>query len=669
MTKVHLDFETRSEANIWDCGAWMYTVHPSTKPLCVVFAVDDGPVELVRLCENFVEGPEGLKEHESFRKLEALAKDPNVLFYAHNAFFEQAVWINVIQPWYGFVPIPVNRWRCTRAKALVYGYPPSLGKAALAARIPELKDMAGKGIMLKMCIPRRPNKNEDPTQVYYHYDPADFQALYDYCKQDVIVERALDNKIPDLSPEEQELWFTDQTINLRGVLSDKPFVERMVQMLEYHNYTLNAELKAFTNGEIERGSEIATIVRYLKNRGVPINDLQAQTVTDLIKSERLGEHEINVLRYRQELGKSSNAKYAKLKATSDDGGIVRDCFMYHRAVTGRWGGQGVQTQNLPINRIGADILGSIGHFKELDYATLKLVYGRQINDVASVCLRGVFLPRPGNELYVVDYNAIEARVVMWLANDPVGLKEFADSDAGLNEDIYVMMARRIYNDATLLKKKDGAKRIVGKHAILGCGFQCGGKRFMEMCKSFEVIISLDFAEDIVRLYRNTYNRVPQFWYDMQNVAMWCVNNPGQSAQVRYINWYYDRQRDILFCRLPSGRFLCYHEPRIGNGKFGPALSFMTEVKNQWMRKDSYGGHLVENVTQATARDLMGRSMPVLEKAGYPIVLMCHDELVVEKLIGDNKIQEMINIMCSLPNWAPGLPIKAEGYVTGRYMKL
>ena len=145
--------------------------------------------------------------------------------------------------------------------------------------------------------------------------------------------------------------------------------------------------------------------------------------------------------------------------------------------------------------------------------------------------------------------------------------------------------------------------------------------------------------------------------------------PGVLSTCRSIGWIYIKERDAIFCRLPSERILTYTKPKMIENKFGNmGMSFMTEVNTQWVRRDTYGGLLVENITQATARDIMAYSIPRLETAGFPTLMHTHDEIVSERPSGEAKIQEMIDIMCAKPIWATGCPIVAEGFITQRYKK-
>jgi len=265
----------------------------------------------------------------------------------------------------------------------------------------------------------------------------------------------------------------------------------------------------------------------------------------------------------------------------------------------------------------------------------------------------------------VDYGAIEARVVMWLAGEERGLEEFNKSDRGLQEDIYVQMAQRIYNRHLLTKAKNPGERQLGKQAILGCGFGMGASKFRATCAGYGIIVSESEATRVVNLYRETYFNVKNYWFNTERDMREAYDKPGTIVN----NWIYRKERNAMFYRLPSGRILTYLEPRLEENKFGNVgMTFMTEVTGQWVRRDTYGGLLVENIVQATARDIMAYSIPRLERAGFPILMQVHDELVSERPMGENRIDEMIDIMCKVPDWATGCPIVAEGFTTQRYKK-
>ena len=642
--------------DIWESGAWIYSAHPSTKVQCIAYAVDDGPVLVIpgdRMRD---------KTFVAIQELMSLIINPEVLFIAHNAFFERSIWKNIMVKQYRAPSIPVHRWRCTMAKACAYGLPKALEKAANALGLPQRKDKVGRQIMLRMAKPLKKGGNT------YDEDPDHFKILHEYCRQDVRVERDLDNALPDLSDKEQEIWFYDQLINTRGLHVDMSTVENFIEILECKTDSLNKELIKLTGGKVTKGTQVASMKLFLKEGGVDMPSLNKQAVTEAIKEGKLSKDQVQVLRLRQQLGKSSLAKYRKLTNAVDEEGILRDCFVYHSASTGRWGGKLVQLQNLPKG-MATDTDKAIDDINRLGYPTVEMMYPGKLMDVLSSCIRGMFVPAEDKELYVVDYASIEARVVMWLAGEEKGLAEFQATDKGTDEDIYVKMAQRIYGDLCLTKKSNPEKRQLGKQAILGCGFGMGANKFRITCASYGINVSEPDATRIVDLYRATYFNVKNYWYDTERAMMRAFEKPGELSVQGKVRWIYIKERDAIYCKLPSGRILTYMSPKLEENRFGNlGMTFMTEITSQWVRRDTYGGLLVENITQATARDLMAYSIPKLEVAGFPTLMHTHDEIVSERPIGEGRISEMIEIMCEIPEWAVGCPIVAEGFTTQRYKK-
>jgi len=654
MKKVHLDFESRSLVDIWEVGAWIYSTHPSTRIHCAAHALGDEEVGITT------------RQDLDWRRLDLLAawaEDPEIIFYAHNAFFERCMWANIMVKQFGMPPIPLKRWRCTMAKACAYSLPKALDKASMAMGLTQNKDKVGRQIMLRMAKPLK--KGTD----IYDEDPEHYKILYDYCRQDVRVERELDNALPDLSDIEQEIWFYDQLINSRGIHVDMSTVRNFIKILEHKTNALNAELRKLTGGVITKGTQTKSMLAYLNKQGAQMPCFDKYAVRDAIASGRLKKEHIQILRLRQQLGKSSLAKYTTLTNAVDQENVLRDNFIYHAASTGRWGGKLVQLQNLPKNTAKIDTDKAIDDINTVGYPTVEMLYPGKIMDVLSSCIRGVLVPAPGKEFYVVDYGAIEARIVMWLAGETKGLAEFKATDTGVGEDIYVKMAQRIYADPRLTKAKNPGERQLGKQAILGCGFGMGAAKFKGTCAKYDIDIEEHEAKRVVDLYRSTYYNVRNYWYDMENCMMRAFENPGTITTIGQVQWIYRPERKAMFCKLPSGRILTYIGPRLEENRFGNmGMTFMTEVNSQWVRRDTYGGLLVENITQATARDIMAYAMPTLEHQGFPVLMHTHDEIVSERPIGEDRLDEMVNIMCVRPQWAFDCPIVAEGFTAQRYKK-
>jgi DNA polymerase len=618
----------------------------------VSYAVDDGEVKLL---SDLPTNPDN--------ELLRLAKNPDAIFTAFNAFFERVIWKNILTKNMGYPPIPVTRWRCVQAKACAYGLPKSLKKAAKAMNLADQKDDGGYQIMRLMSRPIK----QDERGTIYNEKEENYQKLYEYCKQDVRTERELDTRLPDLQAKEQEIWFYDQLINERGTRVDIDSVKDIIHLLESQTYTLNKDLVKLINGKVMKGYQVARRISYLHETGCDIPDLQKATVTEYLKSGKLNKNQIKVLRLRQQLGRTSTKKYHALLQATDHENILRDNYVYHAANPGRWGGKLVQLQNLTYDKTGQiDPERVFSLLRTHRVAMLEMSYPGRILDVVSKCIRGVFVPSPGKELYVVDYGAIEARVLMWLAQERVGLAEFRATDEGTDEYIYVKMAQRIYRNNELTKKDNPQERALGKAAILGAGYGMGGKKFAHTCQSYGIPIEEDEGQKVINLYRRTYREVREFWYKLEHAMTCAFNTPGKTFSAGPTQWI--RKKDI-YCKLPSGRILTYIDPDMVENRFGGmSISYMTEVNKQWVRKETFGGSLTENVTQATARDIMAYSFPRLEKAGFPVLMHTHDEIVSERPLGENRVDEMIRIMCQGEDWSKGCPIVAEGFTCNRYKK-
>ncbi len=653
---IHLDFETRAIVDIYKTGAWLYAAHPETKILCMAYAIDDGPVELLKK-EWFERGfgpPEDLKN--------ALAEGHNVC--AHNAFFEINVWGQKL--WAdGWPNVPLEKWRCSMAKVLSHALPAKLEKCALALDSEYKKDMEGHRIMLKLSKPRKPTKKNPDL---WHNDPADFEKLYNYCKQDVETERAVDKAIPDLSQKEQKVWFMDQIVNTRGVQVDNGAVEDALRLIDEYTEELKYEVSVLTGGFLDGVSRIQRAIKWISKQGLDLPDFQKATIQEALTNNTLPRKIRRVLQIRQQLGKTSVTKYEALSNATGADGRLRDILMYHGASTGRWSGKLVQIHNLPKGNI-KDTDSCVEILKSGDKDFFEMMYP-SVMTALSACIRGMLIPKEGNDLVVSDYSAIEARVVMWLAGAEVGIQEFEDADEGLGEEIYVKMAQRVFNNPDLTSD-DEKERQLGKTIILGCGFGMGVKKFYATCLSWGIEISESLAKKSVDMYRSTYKAVRNMWYDQERAAIKAVRT-GKKTYSGKIVWA--RHKQFLYCKLPSGRCLAYPYPKIEKkekwGTMRDTLTFMgiDSKTKQFVRQETYGGKLTENITQAVARDLLAEAMLRCDEAGYKVVFSVHDELVAEIPEKFGSVTEFENIMCESPAWSEGCPIAAEGWRGKRYKK-
>ena len=476
MKKVYVDFESRSQADIWSSGAYRYAEDPSTEILCLAWAIDDGPVQGAL---------KGVALMDAVTDLNKLAQE-GAEFHAHNAFFERSIWKHKFVPLYGALPIPIRQWRCTAAKVSAHALPRRLELAAKALGVDHQKDVQGSYLMKGL------SKTTGPIE------PGRLERLLLYCKRDVEAERDIDRRLPDLSTNEQRVWFMDQYINDTGVCIDVDAVRKASALIKTETETLNKELFDLTGGLINAGTKTAAIKKYLEGKGVTLPNLQKKTVKEAVL--KTDGNNLRILQLRQQLSLTSNAKFsALLEAVSKDG-RVRDLLIYHGASTGRWSGKLVQIQNLVKASLSpGDISAAIETLRSSP-GLFSLCYN--VLPTLSSCIRGMFVPTPGHKMYVTDFSAIEARVVMWLAEDP-GVKMFAEKDTHPEvDDVYVRMAKMIGG---------GATRQLGKQAVLGCGFGMGVDKFADTCAKYGVAVTPALAERAVTMYRKTFAKVPRFW--------------------------------------------------------------------------------------------------------------------------------------------------------------
>ena len=345
MVSVHLDFETRSLVDVKDTGPWRYSMDPSTLPLCLCYTVDNGNAQIITHndFENTYDVFGDQYYTPAMQYIYELAQNPNAIFKAHNSMFEYCIWNNILHKKYGFPDLSdFKRWDCTAAKAASHALPRSLGQCALALRLTENKDETGKKIMLQLSKPRKPTKNNPSI---WCNDADKFNVLYEYCKQDVVVERAIDNALPNLNAKEKEIWELDQKINSRGVKIDTKALDIALKYIEDFKERLNNELSDLTSGAVEKATETKRFTDFLRSH-IPMTDLRKTTVDDWI--EKTDNPKIKrCLEIRSQGGKSSTAKLEAIKDRVCNDGRVRDILVYHGASTGRWAGAGIQVQNFP----------------------------------------------------------------------------------------------------------------------------------------------------------------------------------------------------------------------------------------------------------------------------------------------------------------------------------
>lgn len=635
MTKVYIDFETRSQVNIKDTGAYRYIMDPSTEVMCAAYAIDDGPVKTLTWDE--------------LSTLEPLYNSPNNTFVAHNAFFEQCVMRKLFPQ---IKPDP-RRWRCTAAKAAAASLPRNLEGVADALQLAYKKDMEGRRLMLKLARPRIPT--EKNPSIWHEPTPEEYQKLLDYCATDVEVERVVDQALPDLIPSEQELWFLDQEINFRGVQVDTELVDAAIQVFGDYEKHLIEWIKMITKGELDGVSRIQAMTDWIEKRtGSRPTDLTKATVNALLESD-VPEDVKQLLFARRTLGKTSVKKFHSMKASVNTDGRIRDLFMFHGAGTGRWSGKLVQLQNLTRGSL-KDPETCIADIKKRDWELIDLFYP-DVGEALSSCVRGALIAKEGHKLVVADYASIEARVLLWCAEDEAGLEKYRNG-----VDLYCDMASTIYKRP--INKENKKERQLGKFAILSLGYGCGPNKFKDIVLVQGGEIDETQAIAVVNAYRSLYKKVTQHWRDMENAAKETINS-GKSRRCGKVA--FGLKKGFLIMQLPSGRQIVYYKPRITQDG---TIEFMgvNSTTKQFEYQKTWGGVLVENEVQAISRDLLANGMFTAEKHGYPIIMHVHDELVAQVEENYGSYEEFEKLIASLPPWGQGIPLLAEGWEGKRYRK-
>jgi DNA polymerase len=661
--------------------------------------VDDGPVRLIKQPE-LVKHAE-VKNRSNINVLyELLAVNQleSALFIAHNAGFEQAIWRHIMVKRYGFAPIPIKRWRCTLAKCVAHALPAGLFDSGRALGLETIKDASASRTMLKLSKPRKESKfNKDK----YFESQKDYETLYQYNMLDVEAERAVDKELRDLTPKEQEIWFMDQRINQRGVQIDVHAVDIALDYIEIYTTKLKAELVELTNGYCKSHTAIAKMREFLLTLGVSLPSLDAVTVAKTLAQKDLPDLARKVLGIRQQLGKSSTAKYMAMKLGSDGRGRVLDLLAYHAASTGRWGGRRVQPQNMPRGDIDSDYCIKI--MLKYDYEMFELLYP-DVLKALSASLRGMIIPKKGYDLIVSDYASVEARGLAWLVDDKETLEAFRTG-----KDVYNVQASEIFG-YPVNKKDHPFERQIGKVAVLALGYQGAMGAFGTMAKGYGIDLEPVYdiiwptasqneresaenaydaslarlsdkalpltrteglAADIIKQrWRKANQKVVRFWYALEAAALDAVllGRPQPVGKVIFFT-----HGAFLYCKLPSGRCLAYFKPKVyatKNKRKPYALTFVGTSGGiaVFLEQSPYGGLWAENITQAVCRDLLAEGMLQLEANGYPVVISVHDEAGSEVPEGFGSVEEFNKLFTTLPDWADGFPLSAEGWRGKRYKK-
>lgn len=654
MRTLAIDVETYCELDIKNVGAYRYCEHPSFEIMLFAYAYDDEPVQII----DFMNG-----ETLPFEIIEDL-ENPDVLKTAFNANFERnaivgdSYWSN------GISDMKPEQWDCTMIQSLRMGLPGSLDMVGKALKFEEDKQKMkeGKALIQYFCKPCKATKsNGGRTRNLPEHDKEKWELFKEYCKQDVEVEREIRKKLSKYKTTEKEkrLWDLDQKINDRGINLDLTLAQKAIECDEQFKDRLTKEAIELTG--LSNPNSPTQLKKWLSERvGYEVNSLTKDSIPKLLESAN-DENVKRVLELRTLMAKTSIKKYQAMESARCDDGRVRGLLQFYGANrTGRWAGRLVQVQNLPQNHLpDLDYARSLvrnGNFEELEFLF------DSVPDTLSQLIRTAFIPSEGNRFIVADFSAIEARVIAWYAGEKWRLDVFKT-----HGKIYEASASQMFHIPIEEIKKGSDLRQKGKIAelALGYGGSVGAIKSMDKSNS----IPEEELSGLVRSWRNANPNITKFWWDVDKAAKKAINERTTVTMQYGLKFIYNP--GVLFIELPSGRRLSYVRPKIEEGSYGSdIISYegMEQTSKQWTRQETYGPKLVENIVQATARDCLAEALFNVDKAGYKTVMHIHDEIVMDVPIEFGSVEEVNNIFGQEIIWAPGLPLKADGYECNYYMK-
>lgn len=657
MQTLNIDIETYSSRDLKKSGLHVYVASPDFEILLFAYSVDSGPVECIDLTVNKL--PEWL--------VRALC-DPSVVKFAFNAVFEWACLSK-------FLVTPLNQWYCTMNHALHCGLPNALFTVCQALNMPEDKRKMGVGgaLIRTFCCPVKPSRaNGEKTRIRSTDEPEKWRLFIEYCKQDVVSEMTTFNKIKAFQVPEYEraIWLVDQAINLNGVLVDEDLLYGALHCDGVSSEALIKEAIEIT-GVANPNSRKQLLLWLSRELNEEVETLTKASVIGLLGRDTLDSVVERVLHIRQELAKTSVAKYSAIERVLDDDGRIRGIAQYYGANrTGRWAGRTVQMQNLPKNHMEG--LGEARRLvKAKDAEGVRLIFGN-IPDTLSQLIRTVFVAPEGKLLAVADFSAIEARIIAWVAGEKWRQEVFAGDGK-----IYEASAAKMFGVGVETIVKGGANydlRAKGKVAELACGYQGSVGALVAMGADKMGLDDLQLKE-IIDVWRGANPNIVSLWWAMQNAAIDTIktckpNVVGVGGKITFRREIDHRGgADFLTMELPSGRKLFYAHPRLGTNKWGGesiAYMGMNQTSKKWGLLETYGGKLVENCIQAIARDCLAVAIMRVHSAGHKIVFHVHDELVCE--VQEGELDSICKIMSEPIDWAPGLLLTASGFANDYYKK-
>lgn len=645
---LSIDIETFSSIDLSNCGVYKYVEAPDFEVLLFGYSVDGGEVKVVDLSQGEAIPPEIID----------LLKDDKVTKWAFNAAFERICLSRHLGMPTGTYLNP-SAWKCTMVWSAYLGLTLSLKSVAEVLELKEQKLDEGRDLIKYFCTPQRKTKRNNRTRNYYYHDLLKWSAFVLYNLRDVEVELAIKERLTNY-PVPDFIWIEyheDQRINDRGVLVDSKFVKKCVALNKTSSKELRAVMKEITN--LENPNSVAQLKIWLEKHGIEVDSLGKKDV-EVIKDKYENDHIGEAMAIRQMLAKTSTKKYERMIDALCSDGRIRGMFSFYGANrTGRFSSRIVQLQNLPQNRID-DIEAARGLVKHGDIDAIKLLY-EDVQDTLSQLIRTAFVPKPGYKLIVSDFAAIEARVIAWLAGETWRIEAFAN-----DEDIYCASASKMFGVLVVKDGINGDLRDKGKIAELALGYG-GASGALKQMGALEMGLNEFDLTQLTFTWRQTNKNITKMWWDVDKAAKEVVRF-GKNTVRKTHGVTLTNRGGMLFIKLPSGRELAYAKPRVALGKYGTDNIFYYGTDSQtkkWDLIESYGPKLVENIVQGVARDLLCHAISLLSDRG--IVMHVHDEIVLECPM-ETSVEEIVQIMATVPSWAKGLNLKAEGFECEFYMK-
>lgn len=661
MRNIEIDIETYSSVSLPKCGVYKYAESPDFEILLFGYSIDGGKVRTIDLACG---------EEIPADILDALADD-SVTKWAFNAQFERVCLSRYLADM-GISPDPFHdnhplsrecarflnpgSWRCSMVWSAYMGLPLSLEGVGAVLGLEKQKLTEGKDLIRYFSVPCNPTKsNGGRTRNLPEHDTEKWQRYKVYNIRDVETEMQIQQKLSKF-PVPEEIWeeyHIDQEINDRGIRVDMPLVEQAIAIDELSRKRLTAAMKDIT--DLDNPNSVVQMKSWLSDNGLETETLGKKAVATLI--EETGGEVSEALSLRQQLAKSSVKKYQAMQNAACRDNRCRGMFQFYGANrTGRFAGRLVQLQNLPQNHM-EDLADARALVRNGDFDALDMLY-EDIPDTLSQLIRTAFIPADGQKFYVADFSAIEARVIAWFAGEDWRTQVFQDGC-----DIYCASASQMFKVPVEKHGVNGHLRQKGKIAELALGYG-GSVGALKAMGALDMGLAEEELQPLVNAWRQSNPHIVRFWWDV-DTAVKKVIKQRKAQTVKGVKFFY--QSGMLFITLPSGRTLAYVKPRIGENRFGGESVTYEGVggTKKWERIESYGPKFVENIVQATSRDILMYAMKTLRCCS--IVAHVHDELIIEAN-PRMSLEVLCEQMARVPPWAKGLILRADGYTCDFYRK-